>query len=106
MYLLTKQAPRLVSKMPFIGARYVWPFRENGIDGEMLLRLDESELNGLGMDNKLHVKRFLIEQEALRHRTPGYQTDLSALTPASEISAQKYSYSKAPRRRSSNRGTR
>ena len=49
----------------------------------MLLRLEERELKDLGMENSLHVKRFLVEQDKLRRRAPGPTSILSSASSSS-----------------------
>jgi DNA-binding response OmpR family regulator/nitrogen-specific signal transduction histidine kinase len=57
----------LVSKMPFVGPRYVWNFRENGVDGKMLFELKAADLEDvLGVSNQMHRTRITREIQVLR----------------------------------------
>jgi hypothetical protein len=57
----------LVTKMPFIGPKYVWIFRDNGIDGKMLCGLRDDEIvEVLMVDNGMHLGRIRREIELLK----------------------------------------
>ena len=58
----------MVTVMPVFSWKYVLSFRNMGIDGKMLLTLTEEDLVGLGIQPKLHLKRFAAEIDILRRR--------------------------------------
>ena len=43
---------------------YVTLFKENDIDGPMLVSMDEDELNDLGIANRFHQKKLIVKFKA------------------------------------------
>jgi len=46
-------------------SRYAMSFRRNGINGAMLKELGDDDLEELGIDNRIHRRRIMLEVEAL-----------------------------------------
>ena len=57
----------LLTQMPFVGPRYFLTFRDKGVNGAMLLELDENDIKeALGVHDGIHRKRVMLEIAKLR----------------------------------------
>ena len=56
----------MTSCMPLIASEYIIAFRDNAVNGELLLELNETDLLELGITKRMHMARFLKELSILR----------------------------------------